>query len=150
MPVNRGMFSSTSDEWATPPALFKMLDMDFGPFDYDVAASNENHLCNKYYTKKENGLIQDWNLDGYNFFMNPPYGRTIGLWVEKAYQESLKGCLVCCLLPARTDTRWFHNFILPYSRFWFLRGRLRFGGAKNCAPFPSMIAVFQKFHFLED
>ena len=74
--------------------------------------------------------------------MNPPYGRTIGQWVKKAYESSLAGACVVCLLPARTDTKWFHDYVLPFAKVTFLRGRLKFGDSKNSAPFPSMIAVF--------
>lgn len=75
-------------------------------------------------------------------WLNPPYGRDIGKWVEKAYKESLKeNTVVVCLLPARTDTAWFHDYCM-YGRVIFVRGRLKFGGAKNSAPFPSMVVIF--------
>jgi site-specific DNA-methyltransferase (adenine-specific) len=74
--------------------------------------------------------------------MNPPYGREIGQWVKKAYNESRNGATVVCLLPARTDTAWWHDYVLPMATVTFIRGRLKFGDSKNSAPFPSAVAVF--------
>ena len=74
---------------------------------------------------------------------NPPYGREIGKWVEKAYNESLAGVTVVMLLPARTDTKWFHDYIYGKAEIRFVRGRLKFGDSKNSAPFPSMVIIFR-------
>ena len=138
--MNKGLFTSNSGEWATPQDFFDSLNAHFGPFDLDPCATTENAKCPKFFAAADDGLKQPW---GGRVFMNPPYGRQIGKWVEKAYQESRNGCLVVCLLPSRTDTRWFHDFCLKGS-VRFLRGRLKFGGCKANAPFPSMVVVFSK------
>lgn len=138
-------FSSATDLWATPQKTFNELNEKYGPFQLDVCATDENAKCAAYFTESTDGLKADWNIapeGNTRCYMNPPYGRTIGRWVEKAYQESLKGCTVICLLPARTDTKWFHNFCTK-GEITFIKGRLKFGSAVNSAPFPSMIVVFR-------
>jgi len=134
------MFSSRSSEWETPQELFEELDRIFD-FTLDVCATPENaKVPSNYYTREDDGLTQDWG--GHRCWMNPPYGRKIGGWVRKAYQESLKpDTIVVCLLPARTDTKWFHDYCTK-GVIWFLKGRLRFSGHKHPAPFPSMIVIF--------
>lgn len=137
---NAVLFSSKTDNWETPPEVFKDLDNEF-KFTLDPCASKENHKCDKYFTKEENGLLQDWG--GQRVYCNPPYGRTVGDWVEKAAKESRKeNTIVVMLLPARTDTKWFHKYIYGRATIRFIRGRLKFGGSKNSAPFPSMIVIF--------
>lgn len=133
------MFSSKTDLWATPQDFFDKLDNEFH-FTLDVCATPENAKCEKYYTKKDNGLFQNW--DGV-VWCNPPYGRQIGEWVEKAYIEHTRGATVVMLLPARTDTKWFHDYIYPYAQIRFVRGRLKFGNSTNSAPFPSMVVIFR-------
>lgn len=136
------MFSSKTDAWATPPAFFRELDEEFH-FNLDPCADEYNHKCDKYFTVKENGLLQDWG--GSSVYVNPPYGREIGKWVEKAYRTNQEhGNLVVMLLPARTDTKWFHDFIYHKAKIRFIRGRLKFGDSKNSAPFPSMVAIYEK------
>jgi len=120
--------------------LFDELDKEWH-FDVDVCASSENAKCPRYFSKEENGLAQDWSRFN-NCWMNPPYGRQIGIWIEKAYNESQKGTNVVCLLPARTDTKWFHEYCLK-GEIKFLKGRLKFNDGKTPAPFPSMIVVFR-------
>ncbi|MCX6022159.1 MAG: DNA N-6-adenine-methyltransferase [Chloroflexi bacterium] len=132
------MFSSVSVEWATPQPLFEQLHAQYH-FTLDPCATPENAKCNKFYTEEDNGLLQDWGV--HVVFMNPPYGRGIGKWVEKAWLSSLAGALVVCLLPARTDTAWWHNYCVK-GTVTFIRGRLKFGGSKNSAPFPSALVVF--------
>ena len=132
--------SSESNDWATPQQTFNELDNEFN-FTLDPCASQENAKCEKYFTKEDDGLSQDWSNE--IVFMNPPYGREIGKWVEKAYRESLKGAVVVCLIPARTDTKYWHNFIFPYAEIRFIKGRLKFGGSKNAAPFPSAIVIYK-------
>ena len=135
-------YMSKSNEWTTPMWLFKELDVKFN-FTLDPCCTKESALCDKYYTIEDDGLIQDWG--GEIVFMNPPYGRAIGKWVEKAYRESLNGAVVVCLIPSRTDTRYWHNYIFPYAAdIKFLKGRLKFGDGKNPAPFPSAIIIFDK------
>ena len=133
------MFSSATDRWATPPEFFAEWDALFH-FTLDVCADADNAKCKRYFDVHANGLTQDWNLDV--CWMNPPYGREIRRWIKKAYEESLNGATVVCLLPARTDTAWWHDYVLPFAKVTFIRGRLRFGGAINSAPFPSAVAVF--------
>ena len=132
------MFSSKTEMWETPQELFDKLDAEYH-FDCDVCAIPENTKCKKYYTPEIDGLSQKWRG---NCWCNPPYGKAIGKWIEKAYDESTKGTRVVMLIPARTDTKWFHKYILPYADIYFIKGRLKFGNSKNSAPFPSMIVVF--------
>lgn len=135
------MFSSATDEWATPLDFYNTLNNEFN-FNLDPCATDDNHKCAKYFTKTDNGLLQSW--EGYKVFCNPPYGRAIGSWVEKAYNESQKkDTLIVMMLPARTDTKWFHNFIYHKAKIRFIKGRLKFGGCKNAAPFPSMVVIFK-------
>ena len=137
------MFSSKTCEWATPQDFFDRLNAEFS-FTLDPCASAENHKCDKYYTKAEDGLIQDWS--GETVFCNPPYGREIGRWVCKCFHEVFDGKCPCAvmLLPARTDTRWFHDYIYNKAEIRFIPGRLKFNSQKNSAPFPSMVVVFQQ------
>lgn len=140
------MFSSETDDWATPQDLFDLLNEKHGPFDIDVCASEHNAKCSLYFTTTDDALtMENWSIVSKTLWMNPPYGRHnggIGAWVEKAYIESRKGCKVVCLLPARTDTKWFHNYCLRHGTIEFLKGRVKFGSAKSGAPFPSMVVVF--------
>jgi phage N-6-adenine-methyltransferase len=130
-------FSSKSSEWETPIDLFDRLDRRYR-FNLDPCCTPETAKCKNYYTEQDDGLSQDWTG---SVFMNPPYGREIIKWMEKAYRESLKGCTVVCLVPSRTDTRWWHEYAMK-GNVQFIRGRLKFGGHKNSAPFPSAIIVF--------
>ena len=135
-------FSSKTDEWETPQRLFDLLDAEFN-FTLDVCATEENKKVKHFFSKEDNGLSQSWGEN--TCWMNPPYGRQIGKWVKKANDEATEGCKVVCLLPARTDTRWFHDQIYENSKaeIRFLKGRLKFGDSKNSAPFPSMIVIFK-------
>lgn len=135
------MFSSKTNSWATPTDFFQKLDKEFH-FTLDPCADEHNHKCNKYFTVKEDGLLQEWGENC--VFCNPPYGREIGKWVEKAYHTNQKyGNLVVMLLPARTDTKWFHDFIYHKAEIRFVRGRLKFND-KDRAPFPSMVVIYRK------
>jgi phage N-6-adenine-methyltransferase len=135
------MFSSETDLWATPQAFFNQLDKEFN-FTLDPCATSENAKCKTYFTAKEDGLKQDWQ--GHTVFCNPPYGKAIKDWVKKCYEESLKpNTTVVMLIPARTDTSYFHDYIYNKARsIRFIRGRLKFGNSQNSAPFPSMVVVF--------
>lgn len=135
---NEVMFSSRADDWETQQWLFDQLNAEFG-FKLDVCATPDNAKCERYYTKAEDGLAQDWRGV---CWMNPPYGREIGRWIEKAYKSSLGGVTVVCLLPSRTDTKWWHEYVMR-GEVRFLRGRLKFGGSKNSAPFPSAVVIFR-------
>lgn len=136
--LTKEMFTSRTDLYETPQDLFDQLDEEFH-FDLDVCALPENAKCDRYFTPEDDGLMQPWIG---TCWMNPPYGREISRWVEKAYEESLNNATVVCLLPARTDTRWFHNYCIK-GEVRFLKGRLRFGNCRYTAPFPNMIVVFQ-------
>ena len=132
------MFSSKTDDWETPQDLFDELDKQFH-FTLDPCATPENAKCEKYFTKEQNGLLQSW--EGESVFVNNPYSDNLR-WVKKAYRESRKpDTTVVMLLPARTDTRWFHLYCAK-GTIWFLKGRLKFGGQENSAPFPSMVVIF--------
>lgn len=130
-------FSSATDVWATPQAFFDKYDSKFN-FATDVCANAENAKCATFYDKEADGLAQDWKGA---CWMNPPYGRGIGAWVKKAYDSAKQGATVVCLLPARTDTAWWHDYCAK-GEVEFIRGRLKFGGHKNSAPFPSALVVF--------
>lgn len=136
------MWSSKTDEWATPWDFFLGLDQEFH-FTLDPCANKHNHKCEKYYTFEDDGLQQSWK--GERVFCNPPYGRAIGNWVRKAFFEAYTGGAELCvlLLPARTDTRWFHDYIYNKAEIRFIRGRLKFGGQRNGAPFPNMVVVYR-------
>ena len=141
MPVNNGMLTSLTDEWETPQEFFDRLNADFG-FTLDVCATALNAKCGKYYTKEQDGLSQDWT--GETVWCNPPYGREIGKWCRKCYEFSqMGGGTAVMLLPARTDTRWFHEWVYGKADIWFVKGRLHFNGTKWNAPFPSMIAIYR-------
>lgn len=163
---NELMFSSKTDEYFTPQDLFNELNKEFN-FTLDPCCTHENAKCKKYYTEKENGLIQDWSREV--VFMNPPYSEPESIcipkckkktcqkrgwhrteykpgqidWIKKAHDEHLKGATVVCLLPARTDTIAFHNYIYNKAEIRFIKGRLKFGNCKDSAPFPSMIVIFK-------
>lgn len=134
-------FSSQSDEWETPQYLFDELNKEFG-FTLDVCALPVNAKCPRFFTPEENGLQQNWV--GNVCWMNPPYGREIKKWVQKAYEESLRGTTIVCLLPARTDTQWWHKYVMKANEIRFIRGRLKFSDVNNSAPFPSAIVIFKK------
>lgn len=138
--ITKGLMSSNTDEWGTPKAFFEELDKEFN-FTLDPCSTENNHKCNKYFTKEQDGLKQTWG--GYRVFMNCPYGREISKWVEKAYNENKNGTMVVCLLPARTDTKWFHNYIYKKHEIRFIKGRLKFNDGKQPAPFPSMVVVMR-------
>ena len=134
------MFSSQTDNWSTPKYFFDLLNSEFC-FSLDPYCTHENAKCKKHYTKEDDGLKHSWA--GEVVFCNPPYGRDIGKWVRKGYEESLNGALVVMLLPARTDTRWFHEYIYHKAKeIRFIKGRLKFGNSANSAPFPSMVVVY--------
>ncbi len=147
--VSPVMYSSASGIWATPQDLFDALDYEFD-FTLDVCALPENAKCARYFTPEVDGLKQSWAAE--TCWMNPPYGREIGEWVEAARNESLmNGTTTVALLPARTDVKWWHRFIwdetkhMPYRQveIRFVKGRLKFGNAESSAPFPSVVVVFR-------
>lgn len=131
-------FSSKTNEWATPQDFFDELNKEFH-FTLDPCATHENHKCAKYFTEEDDGLAQSW--DNEIVFCNPPYGRQIKHWVKKA-SEAVGGVVVL-LIPARTDTTYFHDYIYNKAEIRFIRGRLKFGNAKSPAPFPSMLVIYE-------
>ena len=134
---NAVMFSSATDMWETPLSFFKELDSEFH-FALDVCATKENAKCARFFTKEDDGLAQEWSGV---CWCNPPYGRQVGRWVKKASEAS---CTVVLLLPARTDTAWFHDYIYGKAEIRFVRGRLKFGDSKNNAPFPVMVVMYRR------
>jgi phage N-6-adenine-methyltransferase len=135
-----------NNEWSTPKEIFEHLD-DFWGFNLDPCATKENAVCKNYFTKEDDGLEKSW--EGHTVFMNPPYDRSIYKWVQKAYYEA-DHCIVVALLPARTDTKWFHEFIYGQFEPVFIKGRLKFGGSKHGAPFPSMVVTFRHLKSKEE
>ncbi len=131
-------FSSKTDDWATPQYFFDKYNSAFH-FTLDVAASDTNAKCSNYYTLDDDALTRKW--EGI-CWCNPPYGRFIGAWVKKAYESSLEGATVVCLIPSRTCTTWWHDYVMR-GDIEFIRGRLKFGGSPHNAPFPSAIVIFK-------
>ena len=133
--------------WCTPQDFFDKLNEEFG-FVLDAAATAKTANCAQYFTPETDGLKSSWNVEKGAVFCNPPYGREIGKWVKKAYEESQEGAQIVLLIPARTDTTYFHNYIYGKAEIRFIRGRLRFtdedGKASDPAPFPSMLVIYNK------
>lgn len=135
------LFTSNKQDWGTPIDFFNKLDAEFH-FTLDVCANEQNHKCARYFNESDDGLSQDWS--GEVVFCNPPYspvGKIQDQWVKKCYEES-KHATVVALLPARTDTKRFHEYILPHCEIRFVEGRIKFDGGKDPAPFPSMVCIF--------
>lgn len=139
---NAVFYSSKTDMWATPQDFFDALDAEFH-FTLDACAVKENAKCEAYYTPEQDGLDQPWTG---RVWCNPPYGRNVGQWVKKAHDTASGGGFVVMLLPARTDTRWFHDYIYGKTEVRFIKGRLKFGSCQNAAPFPSMVVIFGGEH----
>ena len=142
--MNNALLSSKKMDWCTPQDFFDKLNEEFG-FVLDAAATEKTAKCKLYYTPETDGLSQSWNRGG-AVFCNPPYGRSIGKWVQKAYEEAQAGTRIVLLIPARTDTSYFHDYIYGKAEIRFIRGRLRFtdddGNSSESAPFPSMLVIY--------
>ena len=142
------LFHSHRNDWETPQGLFDELDAEFH-FTLDPCATHENAKVARHFTREENGLAQSW--EGHTVFMNPPYGAVIASWVKKAHDEVHKRWggwsgnrpLVVGLLPARTDTAWWHDYIEGKAEVRFLRGRIRFSNSRANAPFPSAVVIWR-------
>lgn len=132
-------YSSKTNEWSTPQNFFDQLDQEFH-FTLDPCSTKENAKCAKFFTQEDDGLAQSW--DNEIVFCNPPYGREIKKWVKKASEA--RGGVTVLLIPARTCTSYFHDYIYHKAEIRFIRGRLKFGEATTPAPFPSMVVVFKK------
>lgn len=136
------MWSSNKMDWSTPQDFYNELNKEFH-FTLDPCADDHNYKCKKYYTKEQDGLLQDWS--GEIVFCNPPYGRSIKNWVRKCFKECYAGDCRCAvmLIPARTDTIWFHDYVYNKAEIRFVKGRLKFGNQQKDAPFPSMVVVYR-------
>lgn len=136
-------FSSASDDWPTPQDFFDRLNLEFD-FTLDPCSDEKNHKCEEFFTATDDGLSKDWRG---RVFMNPPYGRQIGKWMRKAHESAQSTAdVVVCLVPARTDTAWWHDYAMK-GEVRFIRGRLKFGGHPNPAPFPNAVVVFRNPHW---
>lgn len=142
--MNAALLSSKDMTWCTPQAFFDGLNEEFR-FSLDAAATDKSAKCQAYFTPETDGLKNPWNVGG-AVFCNPPYGREIGKWVRKAYEEAQSGTTVVMLIPARTDTTYFHDYIYGRAEIRFVRGRLKFtdeeGKSYAPAPFPSMVVIY--------
>jgi len=137
------MFSSKTGEWSTPQDFFDKLNWRFGPFDLDPCANATNTKCKTFFTEEDDGLSQSWQ--GHTVFVNPPYGRGIDAWIKKGYEEAQDSdTKVVMLIPARTDTKYWHDYVMKAEMVFFIKGRLKFGSQTNSAPFPSAVAIFSK------
>lgn len=141
MAIAEALYSSEKGDWETPDWLFEQLDKEF-QFYIDAAADDRNHKCDVWISEDDDALQVDWSAGG-NVWLNPPYGRGIGQWIQKAYEESRKGMTVVVLVPARTDTAWWHDWAMRAAEIRFIRGRLKFVGAASSAPFPSALLIFK-------
>jgi phage N-6-adenine-methyltransferase len=137
--IHQVLYASRSEEWPTPQDLFDLLDNEFG-FTLDPCATPENAKCEKFFTRADDGLVQDWGCE--RVFCNPPYGTHMRAWAHKCFDASIAGATVVMLAHARTDTRWFHDWVYGKAELRFVRGRLKFGGSSQSAPFPSLIAIY--------
>ncbi len=135
--ITSGMKTSNTYEWATPQQLFDELDKEFN-FTLDPCCTKDNAKCRIYYTKEQDGLSHNWN--GHRVFMNSPYGRHISNWLCKAFEAK---AMVVCLVPARTDTRWWHDYCMKANEIRFVKGRLYFNDGEGRAPFPSAVIIFK-------
>lgn len=143
-------FSSVDDTWTTPRDFFDEVNQEFG-FGLDAAALSTSTLVpDNWYgpdhpdDMRRNAFTRQWGEDTKDpIWLNPPYGKTIGLWMRKASFEASGGATVVCLVPARTDTRWWHDFVI-HQEVRFIKGRLKFGDSKNSAPFPSALVVMKE------
>lgn len=134
------LFSSKTDDHSTPQDFFDKLNEEYN-FELDVCATESNAKCSKFFTKEQDALKQNW--EG-TCWMNPPYGRDIILWMEKAYKEHKKNKnIIVCLVPVRTDTNWWHSYVEGKAKVKFIKGRLKFGNSTNSAPFPSALVIYK-------
>lgn len=134
------MGSSQRMDWPTPRDTFATLHREFD-FTVDACASPDNACIPRYWTEGDEGLMQPWH--GERVWMNPPYGRQLGRWMEKAWTEAEVAELIVALVPSRTDTRWWHDYAMRASEIRFVAGRLRFMGAAHFAPFPVSLIIFR-------
>jgi phage N-6-adenine-methyltransferase len=146
--MNRALLSSKNNNWCTPKKFFDELDSEFHVV-LDVAANEKSAKCKDFFTPEQDGLLQSWKRSDGAVFCNPPYGREIGKWVKKSWEESqLSNTTIVLLIPARTDTKYFHDYIWKRAEIRFIRGRLKFtnesGQSFDPAPFPSMLVIYNR------
>ena len=137
--LTSGLFTSRTEEWETPLYVFLSLNKEFN-FQIDVCATSENAKCKVFFDKSVDGLKREWSP--FKCWMNPPYGKNISSWMKKAFEESQRGALVVCLIPSRTDTKWWHQWVMKSAEIRFVSGRISFGNSKQSAPFPSCIVIY--------
>ena len=141
--VNSSWYTSNDDKWATPQAFFDVVDSEFG-FSLDVCALEDSAKCELYFDPEDDALSQDWGF--HRCWMNPPYGKPIASFMAKAVEAARKGALVVALVPMRTDTAWWHDYVMPWAdEVRAVKGRLKFGDASNSAPFPSALVVYRHY-----
>lgn len=138
--MNMVVFSSARQDWETPPRFFEAVNNEFG-FTLDACATEENAKCIRFFSPEDDALKQEWNGV---VWMNPPYGHQIGKWIEKAYIASVRGATVVALIPAKTETKWWHTWVMRSAEIRFIQGRMRFSGVNINAPFPSALVVFKR------
>jgi phage N-6-adenine-methyltransferase len=141
----KGKFDSNRQDWETPKELFDTVDAEFH-FTLDAAASENNKKVKKFISAEQDAMTLSW---GKNVcWLNPPYGKghKLSAWVKKAYQESLTGATTVMLIPARTNTNWFHDYCLKHGEVRFVRGRPKFGGADHGLPQPLCFIIFRGKH----
>lgn len=147
--MNEVHFSSVDQTWCTPSEFYKMLDEEFD-FELDPSCTEKTAKCERFFTPETDGLSQSWEVhNGRAVFCNPPYGKELKKWVKKAFEESKKGVTIVLLIPSRTDTSYFHDYIYGRTEIRFIRGRLKFedengNASRNSAPFPSLVAIYNK------
>lgn len=142
MGIDNNSFKSKSEEYETPNEIFEPLQKEFN-LELDVCATKENTKCKKFYTKEDDALIQDWNRFG-NFWMNPPFGRGLKKWVQKAYEESQKGVIGVSILPVRSNTLWWHRYIIDAkAEVRFLKGEIKFNDCKRGLWLPFAIVIWK-------
>lgn len=143
--INKALFTSNKEDWETPQDFYDRLNAKYH-FEWDLAASDDNAKCSCYFTRDDNSLEQDWEGLSGNLFLNPPYGRELKLWVKKAATTKLKDKQnIVMLIPSRTDTSYWHDYIFNHAEIKFLRGRLKFevdGISGDSAPFPSAVVIY--------
>ena len=137
--IHQSLYSSRSEDWPTPADFFALLHAEFS-FTLDACATRENAKCRRYFTKATNGLLRPWGTE--TVFCNPPYGKHMREWARKCFEASQRGATVVLLAHARTDTRWFHDWVYGKAQLRFVKGRLKFGDGRQSAPFPSLVAIY--------
>lgn len=144
--INKALFTSNKEDWETPQDFYDKLNKKFN-FEWDLAANAHNSKCRHYFDENSDSLSQNWGGLNGNLFLNPPYGRNLKLWVKKAANTDLKGGQkLVMLIPSRTDTSYWHDYIFNHAEIKFLRGRLKFevgGVSGDSAPFPSALVIYE-------